>query len=58
MQWRPFLPKGGVLIQEDLGGHPPCPTAQIIFFGNLLFLAVFRFLNFRGHFEILNDIFL
>jgi hypothetical protein len=29
--------------------------AQNSFFGNLLFLAVFRFLNFRDHLEGLND---
>jgi hypothetical protein len=23
MQWRPFLPKEGGLIQVDIGGHPP-----------------------------------
>ena len=26
MQWRPLLPKGGGLIQMDIGGHPPIPT--------------------------------
>jgi hypothetical protein len=26
MQWRTFLPKGGGLIQVDIGGHPPIPT--------------------------------
>jgi hypothetical protein len=25
MQWGPFLPKGGGMIQVDLGGHPPFP---------------------------------
>ena len=35
MQWRPFLPKGGGFIQEDFGGHPPCPTDSKQFFGNL-----------------------
>jgi hypothetical protein len=24
-QWGPFLPKGGGMIQIDLGGHPPFP---------------------------------
>jgi hypothetical protein len=28
MQWRPFLPKGGGLIQVDIGGHPPVPTGS------------------------------
>jgi hypothetical protein len=57
MQWRPFLPKEGGLIQVDIGGHPPFPTGSKQFsgnFGNLLFLVVF---NFWGHFEALNDIF-
>jgi hypothetical protein len=58
MQWIPFLPKEGGLIQVDIGGHPPFPTGSKQFsgnFGNLLFLAVF---NFRGHFEGLNEGFL
>jgi hypothetical protein len=61
MQWRPLLPKEGGLIQVDIGGHPPFPTGSKQFsgnFGNLLFLAVFRVLNFRGHFEALNEGFL
>jgi hypothetical protein len=44
MQWRPFLPKDGGLIQMDIGGHPPFPTGSkqlSDIFGNLLFLAVF-----------------
>jgi hypothetical protein len=46
-----------LLIQVDIGGHPPFPTGSKQFsgnFGNLLFLAVF---NFQGHFEALNDVF-
>jgi hypothetical protein len=58
MQWRPLLPKEGGLIQVDIGGHPPIPTGSKQSSGNLLFLAVFRFLNFRGHFEGLNEVFL
>jgi hypothetical protein len=57
MQWRPFLPKEGGLIQVDIGDHPPFPTGSKQFsvnFGNLLFLAVF---NLWGHFEALNDVF-
>jgi hypothetical protein len=54
-QWRPFLPKEGGLIQVDIGGHPPIPTGSKQSSGNLLFLAVFRFLNFWGHFEGLNE---
>jgi hypothetical protein len=46
MQWRPLLPKEGGLIQVDIGGHPPIPTGSKQSSGNLLFLAVFRFLNF------------
>jgi hypothetical protein len=48
----------GLMIQVDIGGHPPFPTGSKQFsgnFGNLLFLAVF---NFRGHFEDLNEGFL
>ena len=48
------------LIQVDIGGHPPFPTGSKQFssnFGNLLFLAVFRVLDFRSHFEALNDVF-
>jgi hypothetical protein len=26
MKWRPLIPKGGGLIQVDIGGHPPIPT--------------------------------
>jgi hypothetical protein len=51
MPWRTLLPKEGVLIQVDIGGHPPFPNGSKQFsgnFGNLLFLAGF---NFRGHFE-------
>jgi hypothetical protein len=32
MQWRPFLPKGGGLIQVDIGGHPPIPTGSSCLF--------------------------
>jgi hypothetical protein len=46
-----------VMIQVDIGGHPPIPTSSKQFVGNLLFLAVFWFLNFWGHFEGLNDVF-
>jgi hypothetical protein len=59
-QWRPLLPKEGGLIQVDISGHPPFPTGSKQFsgnFGNLLFLAVFRVLNFRSRFEALNDVF-
>jgi hypothetical protein len=44
-----------ILIQVDIGGHPPIPIGSKQFssnFGNLLFLAGF---NFRGHFEALNE---
>jgi hypothetical protein len=47
-----------IMIQVDIGGHPPFPTGSKQFsgnFGNLLFLAGF---NFRGHFEGLNEGFL
>jgi hypothetical protein len=48
------------MIQVDIGGGPPLPTGSKQSsgnFGKLLFLAVFRVLNFRSHFEALNDIF-
>jgi hypothetical protein len=60
MQWRPFLPKKGGLIQVDISGHPPFPAGskQISSnFDNLLFLAVFRVVNFWSCFEALNDVF-
>jgi hypothetical protein len=44
MQWIPLLPKDGVLIHMDIGGHPPFPIGSKQFsgnFGNLLFLAIF-----------------
>jgi hypothetical protein len=45
------------LIQVDMGGHPPIPTDPKHSSSNLLFLAVFWFLNFRGNFEGLNEVF-
>jgi hypothetical protein len=57
-QWIPFISKEGGLIQVVIAGHPPIPSGSKTFSGNLLFLAVFRFLNFRGHFEGLNEGFL
>ena len=48
----------------DIGGHPPIPLGPpplslsvFPFWHNLLFLAVFRVLNFRSRFEALNDVF-
>ena len=44
----------------DPGGYrwpPTIPMAQNNYF-RLAFLAIFRVLNFRGHFEVLNNIFL
>jgi hypothetical protein len=46
-----------LVIQVDIGGHPPFPNGSKQFsghFGNLLFLAGFHF---RGHFEGLNEVF-
>ena len=47
-----------------IGGHPPiplgAPSLSLSFFQfqhNLLFLAVFRVLNFWNRFEALNDVF-
>ena len=52
MQWGPFLPKEGVMIQVDIGGHPPIPfgpapsiLAAFHIQHNLLFLAGFRVLH-------------
>ena len=48
----------------DIGGHPPIPLrapplslSVFKFRHHLLFLAVFQVLNFRSHFEALNDVF-
>jgi hypothetical protein len=48
MQWGPLLPKGGGMIQVDIGGHPPIPLIPppllllvFQFSHSLLFLAVF-----------------
>jgi hypothetical protein len=46
------------MIQVDIGGHPPflAGSKQLSSnFDNLLFLAVFRVLNFWSRFEALND---
>ena len=63
-QWGPLLPEGGGVIQVDISGHPPIPfkpppSVRSIFKlqHNLLFIAVFRVLNFRSRFEALNDVF-
>ena len=49
----------------DIGGHPPIPLGAppfsisvFQFRHSLLFLVVFRVLNFRSRFEALNDVFL
>ena len=48
----------------DIGGHPPIPRGApplslsvFQFWHSLLFLAVFRVLNFLSRFEALNDVF-
>jgi hypothetical protein len=44
----------------DIGGHPPFLAGSkqhFSNFDNLLFLAVFRVLNFQSRFEALNDVF-
>jgi hypothetical protein len=53
-----------LLIQVDIGGHPPiplgCPPLLLLvfqFLHSLLFLAVFRVLNFQSRFKALNDVF-
>jgi hypothetical protein len=50
-----LLLKEGVLIQVDIGGHPPFQNGSKQFsghFDNLLFLAGF---NFQSHFEGQNE---
>ena len=68
MQWGPLLPKGG---RNDPGGYWWLPaystwtpntvsfsvSVSLIVAQNLLFLAVFRVLNFWNRFEALNDVF-
>jgi hypothetical protein len=60
MQWIPFLPKEGGLIQVDIGGHPPFPNGSKQFsgnFGNLLFLAGFNFgAILRAQMKVFQDI--
>jgi hypothetical protein len=58
MQWMPFLPNGGGMIQVEIGGHPPIPLAQSKVFHFHSFSTLFWVLNFWGHFEALNNIFL
>jgi hypothetical protein len=58
MCWVYLLKDKSQAIQMDIDGHPPIPTSSKQSSGNLLFLVVFRFLNFRGHFEGLNEVFL
>jgi hypothetical protein len=41
----------------DIGGHPPISLAQNTLFQFGSFSTIFRVLNFRDHFEALNDIF-
>ena len=57
MKSKPFLPKEGGMIQVDIGGHPPIPPSQFHQFSYLLFLAVFRVLNFWNRFEASNNAF-
>ena len=59
-----FEKMGSNMDRSDPDGYrwpPTFPTGSKQFsdiFGNLLFLAVFRVLNFWSHFEALKDIFL
>ena len=64
MQWGPFLPKGGGMIQVDIDVTfpiPPRPPSQFHLFPcsfhHLLFLAFFQVLNFRSSFDPLNTVF-
>jgi hypothetical protein len=56
-QWIQLLPKGGGLIQEEIGGHPPIPFAQNRGFHLGNFSTSFWVLNFWGRFEALNNVF-
>jgi hypothetical protein len=57
-QWRPLLPKGRGLIQVEVSGHPPFLLAQNMGFHLGSVSIVFQVLNFWGHFEALNNVFL
>jgi hypothetical protein len=46
-----------ILIQVDIGGHPPIPLARKIVFHLGSFSTVFQVPNFWGRFEALNDVF-
>jgi hypothetical protein len=58
---RAFIPYDFLInFQVDISGHPPFPAGSKQLssnFDNLLFLAVFRVLNFQSRFEALNDVF-
>jgi hypothetical protein len=41
----------------DIGGHPPIPLARKTTFHLGSFSVVFQVPSFRGHVEVLNDIF-
>ena len=41
----------------DIGGHPDITTGSKQSYGNSLFLVGVWFLNFQGHFEVLNEVF-
>ena len=50
--------KRGLLIQMDVGVHPPIPLAQNncpLWQFHSIFSTVFRVPNFQGRFEALND---
>jgi len=57
MKWRTLIPKEGGVIHVDIDGDPSISTGLKQSSGNLLFLVVFRLLNFWGHFEGLNEVF-
>jgi hypothetical protein len=46
------------MIQEEIDGHPPIPLAQNRGFHLGSFSTSFQVLNFWGHFEALNNVFL
>jgi hypothetical protein len=56
MQWGPLLPKGGGIIQVDIGCYLPIPLAQNKFSHLGSFSMVFRVLNLWGHFEGLKNV--
>ena len=52
-QWGPLLPKGGGMIQVDVGGHPPIPfgppqLSLSVFYVSLIIAQFTIFSSFSG----------